>query len=84
MAARASGLHCPFDKNFLVKSLDMFDHTVGHLPLLLPLPLLLSSPFLRAKRCVIAETSEKESALAVEARRRRFVKRMVDIEKRSE
>jgi hypothetical protein len=87
MAARASGLHWPPDRNFCVNSLLMDVHTVGHLPLLpplpaVPLPLLLLPlfplpPSLRGNSLVKPEISGNEKAAAVETRRKMKVNRML-------
>jgi len=62
MAARASGLHSPFDKNFEVSSFEMSFHFDGQL-----LPLVS-----RENNGRMADTSGNENAAADEAKRRRI------------
>jgi hypothetical protein len=77
IAARASGLHWPFVKNFVVKALEIWVQTAGHvLSRLLRVPLALSRA--RVKRLLAERMSEKDKADAVEAKRRAVVKCMLD------
>ena len=62
MAARASGLHCPSDKNLEVSSFEISFHLDGQL-----LP-----PLSRENNGRIADTSGNENAAAEEAKRRRL------------
>lgn len=62
IAARASGLHSPFDRNFAVSSFEMSFHFEGQL-----LPLVW-----RENNGRMAETSDNENAAADEAKRRRL------------